>query len=250
MTSFHVSLTAILFFLAVTNAPKDAKEIQVTGPYFSAHWKLNEEGWKGGQYHLKDLWSIEDGTIVKTEGGPFAGKNDVAWEVRPAIGHDWNQKSKVELPHFADVEKTKDGFVYTARQADKETKYDISYNNDGSPYTDIPLLDWLHPIKESHAEMLPKWTPHDVAPVPISLGRALALVKEEFEKIPSKPTIKDIQFINGRSDASQEIWYYNFMCEIEHFTPRHTIDFYEVLVLLDGTVLTPQPALPPEHCTP
>ena len=211
MTTPHPALLAILFFLAVVNAPRNARDIQITAPNFSAHWKLTPEGWRGGQDHAKDAWSIKNNRSVVIGGGQehhdsssvdnsdkvlLGGLEaddednaDVATFVKPAIDHDWSRKPKVKLSADDYVEKTNAGFVYRTTDSGRAVKFQISYDNDGSPYTDILLEDWGdgimkqdYQIKESHADSLPKWTPANPGIIPLSVGEALKLLKEPLIK--------------------------------------------------------------------
>lgn len=267
MTGPHTSLIAVLFFLAVANAPKNPSEIQVTGPDFSAHWKMTPEGWRGGQDHAKDIWSIKNNKSVEVGGGQDHDKNqlinandlpfgngledsddeedvDVATFVKPALNHDWSRKSKVKLSAGEYVEKTDAGFVYTNHEAKSAEKFQITYNNDGSPYTDILLEDWGdgtmkqdYQIKESHADSLPKWTPANPASIPLSVGETLKLLKEKFDKMHIHPTSIDLTLTNGHNDYSENIWFYQALYYIEEFEPQHTISGNIVLVLLDGSIV-------------
>ena len=136
MTSPHPPLLAILFFLAMVNAPKDAHDIQVTAPHFSAHWRMTPEGWRGGQDHAKDVWSIKNNKSIVVGGVQEHDKSsstdksdksllsgleepddeenvDVATFIKPALNHDWSRNSKVKLSADKYVEKTNVG-LYTA----------------------------------------------------------------------------------------------------------------------------------------
>ena len=239
----------IVFLLALAVAPSDAREIQVSAPHFSAHWRATAQGWYGGWTDEKEIWMVKDRTSVVIEGGRDAGTCSVAGIVGPALDRDWAHTSRVELWGSFFLEKQGNEFVYSYAGAPKEGEYHISYNNDGSPATDIELLNYgggwgpreSVRIKATHAERLPKWTPKDGTPVPISVAQALLLVQQEISRNPEAVKITNISLEHAPEDAGANLWYYSFALETRRFNPRHTVVGEFFAVTLDGTLVLPQP---------
>ena len=238
----------VVFALALAVAPGDAREIQVSAPHFSAHWHMTAQGWYGGERDEKEIWTLKDKTSVVIEGGRDAGTRSVAGIVAPALNRDWTRTSRVELG-AGFLEKQGGGFIYSWVGAPKEGEYHISYNNDGSPATDIELyfygghrgsLQSLR-VKAPQADSLPKWAPEDGTPVPLPVGQALLLVQQALKQTQDAMKITNVSLSRWPSDESAKIWYYAFSLETRRFNPEHVIAGETVAVLLDGTVILPQP---------
>ena len=271
----HFPLVEILFYLAVALAPDGAREIQITAPHFSAHWVLTSEGWHGGQYD-KAVWTVKTRSRATAEddakeefadpmlnrhwrrgvlvvGGRFDGFFPVDGFVEPALGRNWPDGAQVDLPVDSFFGKTPAGFVYTTHDGnDRERKYDISYDNDGSPFTDVVLSNYyaLHGpnfaeryevglrAKAKCADQLPNWNPLGDAPIPISIGRAVELVQQASKQMPIPPRITDIR-LTHKMDDGRDFWYYDFFIASQQ---PHTFGTgLHIGVLLDGTVLFPEP---------
>ena len=273
----HIPFVEILFFLAVALAPSGTNEIQVTAPHFSVHWVLTPQGWSGGQYD-KALWTLKtrpnppaidrlkDGFIsleenanwtraVVVKGGRFAGLFPVNGYVETALGRDWKAGMKIDLPLHSTVEKTENGFIYATPDGNgQERKYLISYNNDGSPYTDTVLSNYLavsgpnfserHEVglrvKAKCADKLPHWTPLDDGPIPISIGQALELVRQASKEMPIPPHVDNIRLRHHvQDDEGRDFWYYEFWIASQE---PHTFGASPSIgVLLDGTVIFQEP---------
>jgi len=120
-------LQAILFWIAVTLAPRDTSQILVEGHDATWAWTKQTAGWSLSAD--RSVWSAEENTVTtSTKGKERKSEEDVTRYVQGVKNHDWKESATLKLSASASLAKEKESYVFTLdKGSDTASRYVIRF---------------------------------------------------------------------------------------------------------------------------